>query len=237
LQSCAGPTAEPDRGQRYVDLPIALVSPDRRRSGRWPSPHKEARRSVAARRPILVVGQAHRNTPACAFKMLRPWASLPDSRGSSHEVRAGDVGAIGAKRPARRRDPNRRDPAARRGSRRQEAIVAASAAPFRRQHHERGLRVPSNARTDVSSQMAMAERTSKGGRSRCSNPASPGRKHQRSANAGRGLRPRFAYARGSADLTSRCWCSVLRSGHLVAALEHYRFDATGELASRCERRK
>jgi hypothetical protein len=150
-----------------------------------------------------------------------------------------DVGATPppSKRARRWRYPVRRNPTARRGSRRQEAIVAASAAPFRRQHHERGLRVPSNARTDVSSQMAMAERTSKGGRSRCSNPASPGRKHQRSANAGRGLRPRFAYARGSADLTSRCWCSVLRSGHLVAALEHYRFDATGELASRCERRK
>jgi hypothetical protein len=50
----------------------------------------------------------------------------------------------------------RRNPTVRRGTRWQEAIVAASAAPYRRQHHERGLRAPSDARTDVSSQMAIA---------------------------------------------------------------------------------
>jgi len=81
-----------------------------------------------------------------------------------------------------------------------------------------------------------------GGRSRRPNPAFTRRTNQRSANAGRGLRSRFACARGSADLTSRCLCSivrsshpVVRSSHPVAALEDYRFDGTGKLAPPSER--
>ena len=56
--------------------------------------------------------------------------------------------------------------------------------------------------------------------------------NQRSANAGRGLRSCFPYARGSRRLDSALLVLLVRSSYPVAALEDYRFDGTGRLLLR-----